>query len=323
MSARLIMSLLGAVVIGGPLLYINLVALGRQAAFEQAIDGETVVPSSIASIGQRADSLFGDIREGRKISSLFHPTELNRNRAVTFVSDIAITDVLAEGEAPPAPEFHKMFIEARAPLYEMERNCPLILETFATGCVSAKVDVDQRRDGSFRLTSALAYRPDHDLGTFPEEGATDLYRVTVGLSRDRLMTEIPQDKVQEIKALMYSDAMTACNSLREERGNCVIEKIEFSAFDVEDKPDTARIAAVAYLAWVGPRAAGGDNSILGNVSAANPEEAAERAGLFARVSGALSGDDNASGSGDAPSVLRGGNAFRGAGEANFLTAPGE
>lgn len=325
MSVRLITGLIGAVVIGGPILALNFVALGRQAAFETAIDGETAVPGPIAAIGQRADSIFGDLREGREVDVLFDADALTRKRVVRFVSEISIADVLTDGEDVPDPEFHKLFLEARAPQYVMQQECPLLLETMAVRCATARTEIDQRRDGTYRLVASLAYAPDHELGAMPAEGPTDLYRVNVALSRDRLMTEIPVTEVAEIKELFIGDALKACADLREERGNCAIRTIEFSSYSVPDRPDMAKVAASASLAWVGPRADGVDNSILKNVTAATPEEAAERASLFARVTGALTGDsdeaDDAAPSKGAPTVLRGGNAFRGASDGNFITAP--
>lgn len=306
MKWRIITGLVGFLIIGVPMILLNLGALGRQAQVERALSGNTSVPGVIADAGTAVDGLYGDVREGQWIKALFDPEGYFNLRHVAFTETLSVDDVLGEGEIAPEEDLHRLYVVARAPGRAMA-YCDVMLETLATGCAIGSTEVDPRDDGTFNVTSRMSYRPAYDMGSTEVDGARDLYTVRVDLPRPRSDRRLARDQVGARKTEVIEATLAACDTLREERGNCVIERIDFREASVDGRSDLVAFSASASLRWVGPRAEGADNTLVGQViheGSSGPEESEARQGFFQRFSAIFKRE---SGSGDrfVPIILRG------------------
>lgn len=291
MSSRLILSLLGMVVVGVPMLLLNMTALGRMAEFERAIDGETVVPSAVADAGIAIDNAFGNFVEGKKIATLFDTENLARARHVVYTETVMIADVLAEGEAAPEEEFEHLWVLARANT-RATSECDLLLETIAKTCGVSKSEVKKRDDGTFDISSTVAYVPSYYMGEIEVDGARDLYTVSLRLPNDRDAQRIPVTAIESRRKELYSAAQQACRELRRTTNNCVIAQIVPRQGRVRSDGTTDYYLSVK-LNYVGERAEGVTETLLGRLN----------------VGGLLGGAQEAAPStttADRPSVLRGG-----------------
>ena len=314
MKWKIALAVVTFLIIGAPMLVLNLAVLGRAAQFEQAINGETAIPTGIASIGQKIDSMFGDYKDGLEAKALLDPNRMSTHRVVEYKTRVRIEDVLEPGEQMPAPEYHGLYVTARAPQYAMQQECPLILDTFARSCKMVRTEVDDRDDGVYEIKSKLSFLPAAEIGASQSEGNTDMHELVLRFPVDRSTDTTPASQVTERRREIYRLAEEGCAKLREDKGNCVIGNMRITADPVgKDKSDT-RVRGYARLNWIGARGEelsmpllesieGVDLTMIGQADTGNS--------IFGRFAGIFSGDNGASeDAGDGPNIIRGGNALR-------------
>lgn len=309
MKANLIIGLFGAVIIGIPMLLLNLGVLGRMAQVERAINGETAVPDTIANAGIGVDNMFGRFVEGQEINVLFDPDALARARHVIHKDVVTIEDMLADGEARPEPQFEQLWVVARANQRAMD-ECDALLATIAKTCGVSKSSVDAEDDGTFEIESMLSYTPSYYLGEIDVDGPRDLYTQRIKLPADRDAQQIPISAIPERRKELYAAAQQACRELRRTTQNCVISKIVPRDNRMRNGETTWYYLSVT-LSYVGERADGVDETLLGRLvsdGASSPADAEARSGAFGAITEMLGGggEADAKPSTNRPSVLRGG-----------------
>lgn len=324
MKWRLILAGAVFVIFGIPLLAINLGALGMQAKVENALNGETSVPGPIADAGGHVVDIWGTFREDREIDALFVADRFTRRRSIRLSETVTIADMLGEGDAAPGPGLEELWVHAHAPQWALERECPVVLETIGRACaVSTAMAEPTSEPGTYRIEAVLGYLPDHDLGDTAIDGPRDLYRARVRLPGKGGLFALPAARDTATRRL-YREAETACDALRESRGNCVLADLEISAGgpDTEGRVPYHLTASLYTVAPKDTRPAGED--LVGSYGSTFAEETgglAERLGLGAGLAFLFGGGGQTASAGDSPSILRGGHQRYGGNDGRFIAAP--
>ena len=315
---RAIVGAVVLVIVGVPMLLVNLSALGMQDSWEQVMGGERTVPTSVASAGRAVNDWFADAREGQIASALFDPVTITDHRYVQMKrSGLTVSDVLAPGEAAPAPEYAHLWIAARGLALAQAEGCPMLLETIATRCSAGRLDVKPRDDGTFHLEARLGYAPADAPGPVPAQGR--------GVELRDLRLRLPEsgglrltgDNAPDVQRQLVLAAQEACRSLKAEQGTCVIRSLQFVE---RQRGATGEMSASVTLSWLASEGDGRQASLtvpdrvreaaLDGADDATPPvtEAAAAGGIFATLKGLLGGGGGTarSGSGEAPRVLQGG-----------------
>ena len=317
MKWKLLAFLAPLVLFGGPILYINLVALGRQAAFEETVTGETAVPQPIASAGKHASMLLDNFRKRQETADVFDAEDFSRRRVLQISRPISIEEVLSPGEAVPDPEFQSLYIEARAPVLTMQQECPLLLASFARSCVAQSSQVQRNDDGSYTLKARLAFIQAADTGPLPDAIPEDLIVEKIVLPREFARKALSPKQVLEAKSLFFDVTTETCAAQQDAYGNCVVRSVDFEIRTHRDDPDLFSVSGRARLESI-PNAS---ESIKLTEAAGTSSGLASR---FAKLKASLLGggdDQTAKKSSNKPKILRGGSAFRKAGEGRFVQAP--
>lgn len=131
-------------------------------------------------------------------------------RSAVITLTAAITDLVAEGEAPPDPVYFSVFADIRAPLLA-EGLCPVLTGGIARLCVvnSARVvpgSVDPAR-GTARFRIELYYGLGPDAGALPDLALHVLDQVPVTLPAD---TAAGHASVEAALAALIDTATAAC-----------------------------------------------------------------------------------------------------------------
>ncbi|MBT8409252.1 MAG: hypothetical protein KJN93_06480 [Alphaproteobacteria bacterium] len=246
---RLVVPIVGAVVIGVPVVLLNLSVLGKQAEVETLITGETAVPTVLAEVGQELNKAIRNVSEEQKIKETFNKEEHNFSRLILIDQWFDIADVLKEGEPAPDESLHLLYATARAPQLLM-RECPLMLETLARSCVTANADVAELSDGGFAVSGAMSYIPAEDLGEISLKGRVTKYEQELRIP-EKGATRIEPADLEQAKRDVYESALAACDRIREKHGNCVIERI-FVSYRSFSPTAPAQFHARIKMVWVGP-----------------------------------------------------------------------
>jgi hypothetical protein len=132
------------------------------------------------------------------------------SRSAVITLTAAISDLVAEGEAPPDPVYFEVFADIRAPLLA-EDLCPVLTKGIARLCVvhSARVlpgSVDAAR-GTARFRIELFFGLGPDAGVVPDLALHVLDQVPVDLPVD---TAAGHASVEAALAALIDTATTAC-----------------------------------------------------------------------------------------------------------------
>ena len=316
MKARIILGLFLVLVAGIPMLLLNVGVLGTKAQVDRALSGGTDVPRLVESAGVGIADAFGRFAEGQEISTIFDTELLARARHVIHEQTLRIEDVLRDGEEPPVQGLEKLWITARANALAMP-ECDRILQTLAKTCGVSKSTVTDQKDGSFVVASMLSYVPSYYLGEIDVEGARDLYTKRIEIPASEAARDVSDlATLPGLRVAYYEAARQACRDLRRETRNCVVTEINPNLRSVNGREGSYQYYLDVKLQYVGARAAGSNESLMGWLAsdgAESAEDVEERAGMLDALSGFLSGGSDSEEKQPAkPGVLRGGGAFRSA-----------
>lgn len=322
MKWKIAVFLVSFVIIGVPMLAVNLGALGMQARMEKLINGQSHVPDPVADAGDVVLDLWGDFKEGREIDALFVADRFTRKRSIEYREIVSINDMLGEGEKAPAPEFEELWVLARAPQRVLERECPVALETIARSCAVSTAKVEARKDGTYEIEAVVGYLPDNDLGSTEVEGPRALYRAYMQLP-GRGGISVRPEASDAAKRSLYLEIEHACDKMRETRGNCVIADLRFQARSA-NADGTVPYFASASLYTVGPEGSGkpGDDLVGtygGSTFAQGTSGNGEKFSLLASIQG-LFGSSSGGAKNEGPTILRGGHTRYGGNDGRFIPA---
>jgi hypothetical protein len=344
MKAHTMLRLGVAAVIGVPIIGLNLWAFGAWATFEEAFQGEgnTTVPAPLAAAGKGVFGAWVDYKIQNEKADILDPESLNRSRYVSLDTPITLEDVLAPGEAKPAPHLQRLTLLARAPAFAM-RECPRILDGLATSCAISKLELSKPGAPVTELRVQLAYVPADPAGDTLDgltEGELRFHRASLRKSGSGSPT-VPAADLPGLRASFYQGARDRCAELRDQTGNCVVAEISITESADQADPDAFQVDARATLAWfTTPENAGIEVALADSApdvtrhgSIATGATSATTTGGADSNSGWFNGmfDGEASDVADVapsapvaepPKVLNGGGAFNSAGEARFRRVDG-
>ena len=298
---RGIVSAVVLLIVGVPMLLLNLSALGMQDRWEEVLGGDRSVPTGLASAGRTVNDWVADAREGREAAALLDPVAITDHRYVQYRrAGVTVADVLAPGEAAPAPEYAHLWITARGLALAQSDGCPAILDTIATRCSAGMLDVGPADDGTFVVEARLGYTPADDPGPVPAQGrGVGIDRTTLRLPLQGSLSVAP-DQVATAERELLTAAQDACRALRADAGTCVIQSLQFSR---QPRGETVNLSAAVTLASLVPD---------GTEALTDATEAAITGGIMDRLRGLMGGAaEEAPATGGAPRVLQGGSARNG------------
>ncbi|MCU0907309.1 MAG: hypothetical protein MUF73_07650 [Rhodobacteraceae bacterium] len=297
--SRAILTVVSLVVFGLPMAMVSLWALGMQDRWEEVLGGERNVPTGLAGAGRAVNDWVADAREGQIAAALFDPVAITDHRHVQFRrTGVTVADVLAPGEAEPAPDYAHLWITARGLALAQREGCPAILDTIATRCSAGMLDVEPADDGTFVVEARLGYAPADDLGPVPDNGrGVGIDRTTLRLPLQGSLSVAP-DQVAAAERTLLTAAQDACRALRADAGTCTIQSLRF---DRQPRGETVSLSAAVTLASLVPD---------GTTVTTDATEAAVEGGIMDRLRGLMGGDDTeaAPATGSPPRVLQGGGA---------------
>ncbi|SMX45017.1 hypothetical protein [Actibacterium lipolyticum] len=300
---------------GLPILLLNVTVLSRADKFTRAINGENTEESSNAlmGLGRKIDSAWGNHKKNKRADAIFSAEKFTALRQVTYTQTFTVDALLADGEEAPAPEFHELWVQARAPKYMMQ-GCDLPLATFAQSCAFSSIDVDEKKDGFFKVTAELAYLPAYPLGDIEGKDGFSLETKHVNLPIDRSATrDIPISAADEVELDLHHAILEECTALREEKGTCAISNFQVSR---KDNGNLTTIAASGTLKWLNDPAA--EVTLTDRTNYQETEDSSRFAKFAALKEAAkkmMGGDDEEKPeAGGGIKILNGGGAFKSAGD---------
>lgn len=153
--------------------------------------------------------------------------DFDRHRMVRVQMLVAPEDLLAEGEAPPGPEWLDILMEARAVKVGLQ-TCALLPESFAKGCDLRDVAVGKRDEmtGLYPVWVSLKFIETAPLGILPDPGSQpEIVRTRVTVEG----IEVGHGKMAEALAALTAEAETACTLRRAKFGNCALSLVTLDA----------------------------------------------------------------------------------------------
>ena len=268
-------------VIAVPLILLNLGVIGVSASVEHQL--ASLDPDAQAAPKSRGLARLGDMLIGTAIDHsitnhvvrTFDNSSYSNMREFNYEQDFTIEDFLHAGEALPPANQHLLMATARAPGIMMQ-SCDLLLETFAAGCAFGDVEVKyQRKEDSYRVRGALRFKMADDVGPWQEHTDWVPEAVTVSLPRERAdLRYVPNADLADARRALMLAAQSECNSLRAEKGTCVISRVDLTETPARSQPTTELRASVG-LSWLRQPSALNDKDRVAKASG-------ESDGFFAR-----------------------------------------
>lgn len=203
--------------------YIPAMVWGVQVtdAMNRFQNGET---DALASIAEGPAPLAW-WRNRTELKETFDPVELNARRAVSLNIEMPFEDVLVEGEAMPDEALRSLYVQARAPAM-LHPICAELLESLATRCDVGTSGGNASRDGTTaRMDVMFYYAPGYDMGD-----PSTVKRGDVFWGQVRLTDAGRVEQTAEGRAEAISRALSVCDAIREEFGNCVIGGLFFGPY---------------------------------------------------------------------------------------------
>lgn len=324
MLSRILPAAIGGV-IAIPIILLNLSAIGSWASFEESMGDEasSAVPPVLGGLGKSLNSLWGGHVASNERAAIFDAERLTKKRVVTYRRSISLDMVLEPGETPPHPDFHDLFILARAPTLSTER-CPEMLAKFATACAVGRISISEGRNSPPVLSTTYGYLPGYDFGDTSNIDKAELEREFVDLVDRKGNERIREGDLPALRAAIYDLAIQECASLRADKGSCMITDLRITEIADAKRPGFYRVHAKSVMKWLkGPEHAGpGMAAMRDGSSRHSVADDATVAGFFTKVASTVKDTVTGSASAskpapDKPVVRNGGNAFRSAGSAKF------
>ena len=312
MKSRLIVSAFISVIIGIPILLVNLYALGSWEKFSRIeeffTDGKPAdsgPPGPLGDIGLSFYDMVEGHKERRKADAIFDPNTPTQHRRLSWNVHLTVDDVLKPGETRPDPELEPLYLLARAPALAME-VCTDMLGDMAKGCGFAGAEIKPNRAGMHKLELKIGFLPADPVGDTSHIATASLETEILSLAErvhDR-QAVAPEDRAA-VRAAFRQLARDDCAALREKVGSCVI-----TALHINERPTTHGdgmwwLSATATLTWLKS-----DPTAEADLAALDSESSG-LAGLLNSITG---GGAAAAGPAEdsAPVVLNGGGAFKNA-----------
>lgn len=209
--------------------------ISREVARIEA--GETQDHTSIAELSE-GPPLVAWLRRNKRLNEAFNPTELTRERYVSYKFEMPFESLLKSGENAPDPAFKELYALARVPQTVMSR-CPEILQHLGSKCDVAQTSATISRDGTARLSGQLHYVPSYEMGDPSTVSNGKLISARTRLIKQRELRNTPENR-----AVVFGRALDVCAKLRALIGNCVISSINM---DVSSQGRIETLSATAHF----------------------------------------------------------------------------
>ena len=318
MKSRLIVSAFISVIVGIPILLINLYALGSWEKFSRIVepfsDGNPAAsgpPGPLGDIGLSFYDMVEGHKEAREIDMIFDPDTPTQHRRVTWRLYVTIDDVLADFEPRPEPELEPLYILARAPRLAMQA-CAEMLEDMAKGCGFAGAEIDAQKDGVYRLEMKIGFLPSDPVGDIANADGATLERefATAAGIASLDLSNVPMTERPEMRRKLRRLAREYCAELRDRTGTCVITGLTITERPTSIGSQTYRLELSASFAWLKKDPA----ATSGMTASIDAEPAGEGvAGFFKSMAASFSGNGAAEAADtkpEAPVIRNGGGAFK-------------
>ncbi|MBM7066849.1 hypothetical protein [Actibacterium sp. 188UL27-1] len=203
------------------------------------------------------------------------PGEFSDRREVSATRLIDIRELLGDGETLPEPDFLDLFVEARLARLA-ERECAILREKIASTCTANSFRSRAIEGNIYRVSVDMRFISRVPVGPVPESDQLILTERRFDFDSD-LTNSQDQAAQDAAQALLYSGALTACNEIRAQFGNCAIKTVSSSPrSDMLDGQFT-----LSWLSSVEPVAASSQQVATGGRSAADGSRPSFRGGAFA------------------------------------------
>ncbi|MDJ0992226.1 MAG: hypothetical protein QNI90_01505 [Dinoroseobacter sp.] len=205
--------------IGLPMLwYVPAMIWGYQVT-KEAMDPEAGLSADL--VGGPAPLQW--MKKNGAMHAYFSPDELTDRREVSFELELELAEVLAPGEAAPAPDLQDLYVKARAPAF-LIGYCEEILGPLATKCDVADSDGWVSREGRARINGSLAYIPAYNIGNIGEVENGEIMSASARIFTGSDMVSASAESRQV--AIMR--ALELCEQVRAKLGNCVISDLSIT-----------------------------------------------------------------------------------------------
>ncbi len=163
------------------------------------------------------------------------------------LSELMPPDIMRIPEVNP-----ELFALGQMGRYVRERECPLLLEDFATACQVLSVDVDAREDKMFEVRAKVAFVAEDPPGEVPlaENLRTISEWFDVYDGRRPLRDAVDHN---EVRRLSYAQVARQCAALRQSYGNCIVEEIEARFTPMRNDPQALRAVVRVKVSAVVPQ----------------------------------------------------------------------
>lgn len=161
-------------------------------------------------------------RNRTELKETFDPVELNRRRSVSMQIEVPFERILAPGETMPDEALRDLYVMARAPA-TLHPICAELLETLASRCDIGSSSGRASREGTMaRMDATFFYAPGYEMGDPSSVQRGDVFWGQARLTDGGRVEQSPEGRAEAI-----SRALSVCDAIREEFGNCVISAIIF------------------------------------------------------------------------------------------------
>lgn len=171
------------------------------------------------------------IFRGRSEMKSLFGEQFSTSRKVSYSARMPFDDILLPGEAMPDPVYFDAYAEARAGMM-LSPNCEELLATIARDCETFSSKgrhlASSGPVNALALYADISYIPSYDLG--------DPSSVKNGRFREAIIGFLFKDSANPAwtRRAVLGRALDICIKLRQNYGNCVIERISFKEGKTRD-----------------------------------------------------------------------------------------
>jgi len=184
----------------------------------------TFAPRGLGGMARALSSRVGGLgmltREEDQLKAAMDADSYSRRRSVSFQWQLALAEVLEEGETPPAAGMEPLYMTVRAPELALAK-CAEILDILARGCLVIDAEAEPAGEGRYDMRARVAYLPTGPLVTTPIPGGARAESFAHSF-RGRGGEGLSEAEAHARVALYQRAAMLMCDAIRAKRGNCVL-----------------------------------------------------------------------------------------------------
>ena len=162
-------------------------------------------------------------------------------RTVRTTRMVDITDLLADGETLPEPDLLDLFVEARLARLA-ERDCAVLREALASTCTASGFRATAQEGTIYRVRVEMNFISRVPVGPVPPSDRLLLHERRFAYDTELAAPPAQADQ-DAAHGKLYEAALTACNEIRGQFGNCAIKSI-----DSGQRPE--KLTGQLVLSWL-------------------------------------------------------------------------